>query len=171
MKTIKSFFLAVVMTGFVFAGNANAQCSSDEVKRSDIVDLAVNTEFLSTLVAAVKAGDMVETLKGAGPYTVFAPTNEAFAALPEGTLENLLKPENRDQLQKILAYHVVSGEVKSSQLSDGMQAKSVEGSKINIAVSEEGAKINDARVVTADISASNGVVHVIDKVILPPTVN
>jgi uncharacterized surface protein with fasciclin (FAS1) repeats len=168
MKTLKTVLLAIVMSGFVFVGNANAQCSSEEMKRSDIVDLAVNTDFLSTLVAAVQAGDLVETLKGKGPFTVFAPTNEAFAALPEGTLENLLKPENKDQLIQILTYHVVAGEVKSSDLKDGMKAKSVQGSDINIKISAEGARINDANVKTADIMAANGVVHVIDQVILPP---
>ncbi len=168
MKTLKSILLAVVMSGFVFAGNANAQCSSEEVKRSDIVDLAVSTEFLSTLVAAVQAGDLVETLKSDGPFTVFAPTNEAFAALPEGTLEDLLKPENKDQLIQILTYHVVAGEVKSTDLKDGMKAKTVQGSDIMIKLSKKGAKINDATVKTADIMAANGVVHVIDQVILPP---
>lgn len=168
MKTFKTALLAIVMSGFVFAGNANAQCSSKEMKKSDIVDLAVNTDFLSTLVAAVQAGDLVETLKGDGPYTVFAPTNEAFAALPEGTLEDLLKPENKDKLVQILTYHVVAGEVKSTDLKDGMKAKTVEGSEIKINITDEGAKINDAKVKTADIIAANGVVHVIDQVILPP---
>ncbi|MEM7550538.1 MAG: fasciclin domain-containing protein [Bacteroidota bacterium] len=132
----------------------------------DIVSLAVETDILSTLVAAVKAGGLVETLQGDGPFTVFAPTNDAFAALPEGTLESLLKPENKDKLVAILTYHVVSGKVMSSDLKEGMKAKTVNGKEITISL-KGGAKVNDASVVKADIEASNGVVHVIDAVILP----
>lgn len=170
MKTLKTLFAALIISSFVFSGNVSAQCATDteEKKSSDIVDLAVSTEFLSTLVAAVKAGDLVETLKGNGPFTVFAPTNDAFSALPEGTLENLLLPENKDKLVAILTYHVVPGKVKSTDLSDGMKAKTVQGSNIEVDISESGVKVNDALVTKADIEASNGVVHVIDKVILPP---
>ncbi len=138
-----------------------------EEAAQDIVTLAVGTESLSTLVAAVKAAGLVETLQGEGPFTVFAPTNEAFAALPEGTLENLLKPENKDQLVAILTYHVVSGKVMSTDLSDGMKAATVNGAEITITTAD-GAKVNGANVAMADIEASNGVVHVIDAVILPP---
>jgi uncharacterized surface protein with fasciclin (FAS1) repeats len=166
MKTRTQLFTSILaglllFTGTVFAGEP-AQ------KKSDIVDLAVSTDFLSTLVAAVKAGDLVETLKGDGPFTVFAPTNDAFAALPEGTLEMLLKPENKSKLVKVLTYHVVPGKVKSTDLKDGMTAKTVEGSEIKIKLSDKGAMVNDAKVTAADIMATNGVVHVIDKVILPP---
>ncbi len=170
MKTLKTLFAALIISSFVFSGNVSAQCATDteEKKSSDIVDLAVSTEFLSTLVAAVKAGDLVETLKGSGPFTVFAPTNDAFSALPEGTLESLLLPENKDKLVAILSYHVVPGKVKSTDLSDGMKAKTVQGSNIKVDISESGVKVNDASVTKADIEASNGVVHVIDKVILPP---
>jgi len=170
MKTLKTLFAALIISSFVFSGNVSAQCATDteEKKSSDIVDLAVSTEFLSTLVAAVKAGDLVETLKGSGPFTVFAPTNDAFSALPEGTLENLLLPENKDKLVAILTYHVVPGKVKSTDLSDGMKAKTVQGSNIEVDISESDVKVNDASVTKADIEASNGVVHVIDKVILPP---
>ena len=136
----------------------------------NIVELAVGSESLSTLVAAVKAGGLVETLSGEGPFTVFAPTNEAFAALPAGTLESLLKPENKDQLISILTYHVVSGKVMSSDLSDGQKASTVQGADIIIDL-KDGVKINDANVVGADVKASNGVVHIIDKVILPPASN
>lgn len=169
MKTFKTLFAALILSSFVFSGNLSAQCETDteEKKSSDIVDLAVSTDFLSTLVAAVKAGDLVETLKGDGPFTVFAPTNDAFAALPEGTLESLLKPENKDKLVAILTYHVVPGKVKSTDLSDGMKAKTVQGNEIKVGISNEGVKINDASVTNADIEASNGIVHVIDKVILP----
>lgn len=170
MKTIKNVFSALLIGAFVFTGNVYAQCgdSNKKKKSSDIVDLAVSTDFLSTLVAAVQAGDLVETLKGDGPYTVFAPTNDAFAALPEGTLESLLKPENKDRLVAILAYHVVPGKVKSTDLKDGMKATTVQGEDINVRISNDGVKINDAMVTAADIEASNGVVHVIDQVILPP---
>ena len=168
MRTMKNLFAAFLLGSFVFTGNVNAQCETDDKKSSDIVDLAISTEFLNTLVAAVKAGDLVETLKGDGPFTVFAPTDEAFAALPEGTLESLLKPENKDQLVSILAYHVVSGEVKSTDLKNGMKAQTVEGSDVNVYVSGSGVKINTANVTTADIEASNGIVHVIDQVMLPP---
>lgn len=134
----------------------------------DIVALAADTESLSTLVSAVQAAGLVETLQGEGPFTVFAPTNEAFAALPEGTLENLLKPENKDQLTAILTYHVVSGKVMSTDLSDGMTATTVNGAEVNISTAN-GVQVNDANVVSADVEASNGVVHVIDAVILPPS--
>lgn len=134
----------------------------------DIVALAADTESLSTLVSAVQAAGLVETLQGEGPFTVFAPTNEAFAALPEGTLENLLKPENKDQLTAILTYHVVPGKVMSTDLSDGMTAATVNGAEVTISTTN-GAQVNDANVVSADVEASNGVVHVIDAVILPPS--
>ena len=165
---MKNLFAAFLLGSFVFAGNVNAECPTDNKKSSDIVDLAISTDFLSTLVAAVKAGDLVGTLKSDGPFTVFAPTNEAFAALPEGTLESLLKPENKDQLVAILTYHVVSGKVKSTDLKNGMKAQTVQGSDINVNISDKGVKINKANVTAADIEASNGIVHVIDQVLLPP---
>lgn len=133
----------------------------------DIVDIASDTDALSTLVAAVDAAGLVETLKGDGPFTVFAPTNEAFAALPDGTLESLLLEENRELLIEILTYHVIAGEVMSSDLSDGMTAETVNGDEVYISVSNYGVKVDDASVVQADIEASNGVVHVIDAVIMP----
>ena len=134
---------------------------------ADIVDLAVQTEFLSTLVAAVKAGDLVDVLKGDGPFTVFAPTNEAFAKLPAGTVENLLKPENKAQLVAVLTYHVVPGKVMSTDLKDGMKAKTAQGGEVTISLKDGKAMVNGATVTAADIEASNGVVHVIDTVILP----
>jgi uncharacterized surface protein with fasciclin (FAS1) repeats len=135
---------------------------------ADIVDLAVSQDFLSTLVAAVKAGDLVDVLKSDGPFTVFAPTNEAFAKLPAGTVENLLKPENKDKLVAVLTYHVVAGKVMSGDLKNGMKAKTVQGSEITITLKDGKAMINNATVTAADIMADNGVVHVIDTVILPP---
>ena len=168
MKNLKSLFIAVLVGSVLFVNNAMAFEGYEE-KDGDIVDLAASTKFLSTLVAAVKAGDLVETLKSDGPFTVFAPTDEAFAALPEGTLETLLMPKNKDQLVEILKYHVVPGKVMSSDLSDGMKATTAEGSDITVHISDSGVKINDANVSAADIMASNGVVHVIDRVIIPPT--
>ena len=168
MKKTRILFAAVILGTILFTGNVNAQCDTKEKKSADIVDLAVSTEFLSTLVAAVQAGELAETLKGDGPFTVFAPTNEAFAALPEGTLESLLKPENRAMLVQILTYHVVAGEVKSTDLENGMRAQTVQGDYISVNISDNGVNINEARVATADIEASNGIVHVIDKVLLPP---
>lgn len=132
----------------------------------DVVDTAVNADGFETLVAAVEAAGLVETLKGEGPFTVFAPTDKAFAALPEGTVEDLLLPENKDQLTAILTYHVVPGKVMSDDLSDGMTAATVEGSEVTI-MTEGGVMVNDANVVQPDIEASNGVIHVIDKVIMP----
>jgi uncharacterized surface protein with fasciclin (FAS1) repeats len=132
----------------------------------DIVDTAVDAGSFTTLVAAVEAAGLVDTLKGEGPFTVFAPTDEAFAALPAGTVEDLLKPENKDQLVKILTYHVVPGKVMSGDLSNDMKAATVEGGEVTI-MTEGGVMVNDATVVTPDIEASNGVIHVIDKVIMP----
>jgi uncharacterized surface protein with fasciclin (FAS1) repeats len=134
--------------------------------KQDIVDTAVEAGSFNTLVAAVQAAGLVDTLKGDGPFTVFAPTDEAFAALPEGTVDELLKPENKDQLVAILTYHVVPGKVMSTDLSDDMSAATVQGGDIMIDL-DNGVMVNDASVVSADIETSNGVIHVIDKVILP----
>jgi len=133
----------------------------------DIVDTAVGAGTFSTLVAAVTAADLVETLKGPGPFTVFAPTDAAFAALPAGTVEDLLKPENKDQLIAVLTYHVLPGKVMSTDLSEGLMAATVNGAEVTITL-DGGAKVNGAVISTADIAASNGVIHVIDSVILPP---
>jgi len=132
----------------------------------DIVDTAVSAGNFNTLVAAVKAADLVETLKGTGPFTVFAPTDAAFAALPVGTLDDLLKPENKAKLAAILTYHVVSGKVMSSDLSDGMAPATVNGETVTIHT-EGGVKVNDATVATADIDTDNGVIHAIDAVLMP----
>jgi uncharacterized surface protein with fasciclin (FAS1) repeats len=133
----------------------------------DIVDIAASDDQFSTLVAAVTAADLVDTLKGDGPFTVFAPTNAAFEALPAGTVENLLKPENKDQLIKILTYHVVPGAVTSDQLAgQRLNVETVQGQTVHID-GRNGVKVNKSRVTTADIIASNGVIHVIDQVLLP----
>jgi len=131
----------------------------------DIVATAVEAGTFRTLVAALKAAELVEVLQGKGPFTVFAPTDEAFAALPEGTVASLLKPENRDKLVSILKYHVVSGRVYSDQLSNGKVA-TLSGSKLTVDL-HDGARINDARVAVANLDTTNGVVHVIDRVLLP----
>ena len=136
-----------------------------------IVDLAVATPDLSTLVAAVKAGGLVDTLSSPGPFTVFAPTNEAFAALPAGVVANLLKPENKAQLDDVLTYHVVSGAVHAKDLSDGESVKTVEGKTLAVSVSAKGVFINNAQVTTADVDASNGVVHIINAVLVPTQVH
>ena len=147
---------ALVLAAPAFAGGM----------KKDIVDTAVGAGSFETLVAAVQAAGLVDTLKGEGPFTVFAPTDEAFAALPEGTVESLLQPENIDQLTAILTYHVVPGKVMSTDLTDDMMAATVQGSDITIDL-DNGVMVNNANVVTADIETSNGVIHVIDTVILP----
>ena len=135
--------------------------------KSDIVDTAVAAGSFNTLVAAVQAAGLVDTLKSDGPFTVFAPTDAAFAALPAGTVESLLKPENKDTLVKILTYHVVSGKVMSADIAGTtLSPATVEGSTVNINATN-GVMIDGANVVTADIETSNGVIHVIDKVIMP----
>ena len=144
----------------VFAGNYGK-------KESDIVDTAVAAGSFNTLAAALEAGGLVGTLKGDGPYTVFAPTDEAFAKLPDGTLEMLLLPENKDKLVEILTYHVVAGKVTAAKVVTLETATTVNGSDVAIRVVDETVFINDSRVVATDISASNGVIHVVDTVILP----
>jgi uncharacterized surface protein with fasciclin (FAS1) repeats len=133
----------------------------------DIVDTAIANDQFTTLVAALKAAGLVVTLKGDGPFTVFAPTNAAFAKLPAGTLENLLKPENKDELIAVLTFHVVSGKVMSGDLAGKkLSAATVQGSRLDIDATD-GVKVNNATVTTADIETDNGVIHVIDTVILP----
>lgn len=141
--------------------------ADDAKKGKDIVDTAVSAGSFKTLVAAVTEADLVETLKSKGPFTVFAPTDEAFAALPEGTVQNLLKPENKEKLVKILTYHVVPGKVMAKDAMKLKEAKTVEGSTIDIQVKDGAVMIDEAKVVKADIVTSNGVIHVIDKVIMP----
>ncbi|WP_390836115.1 fasciclin domain-containing protein [Tautonia plasticadhaerens] len=136
----------------------------------DIVDIAASNPDFETLVAAVQAADLVETLKGEGPFTVFAPTDDAFEALPEGTLDDLLLPENKEKLASILTYHVVPGKVMAADVlgMGGQSATSVEGSDIPIEVDGETVTVAGATVTATDIEASNGVIHVIDAVIMPP---
>ena len=155
---------AVVLTVVGLAiGGTFARASNQ-----DIVDTAVGAGQFKTLAAALTAADLVETLKGPGPFTVFAPTDEAFAKLPAGTVESLLKPENKAKLTAILTYHVVPGAVKAEQVTKLSEAKTVNGAMVKVSTEDGKVMINDATVVTPDIEASNGVIHVIDKVILPP---
>ena len=156
MKTPKFAFAAIFASALAVPAQA-----------ADIVDTAVGAGNFATLVAAVQAAGLVDTLKGEGPFTVFAPTDEAFAALPAGTVEDLLKPENKEKLTAILTYHVVPGKVMSTDLSDDMMAKTVQGGEVKIDL-DNGVMVNDATVTAADIEADNGVIHVIDKVIMPP---
>jgi uncharacterized surface protein with fasciclin (FAS1) repeats len=132
-----------------------------------VVDIAVGSPDHTTLVAAVTAAGLVETLSGTGPFTIFAPTNAAFAALPAGTVEDLLKPENKEKLTSILTYHVVAGNVMSAQLSDGQKVATLNGKELTVAIKDGVVTINGAKVVAADLAGSNGVIHVIDGVILP----
>ncbi len=150
----------------ILVAGALAMAMASNARAADIVDTAVAANF-KTLVAAVKAAGLVDTLKGPGPFTVFAPTDEAFAKLPAGTLENLLKPENKAKLQAILTYHVVPGKVMAADVVKLTSAKTVEGGEIAIKTAGGSVQVNQAHVVKTDVVASNGVIHVIDAVILP----
>jgi len=146
------------------------QAAEESAAAADIVDTAAAFPELSTLVTAVTQAELVETLQGEGPFTVFAPTNEAFTALPAGTVDTLLLPENIADLQAVLTYHVVPGAVMSGDLTDGMVVETVNGESITINVSNTGVSINGSATVTsADIQTNNGVVHIIDSVLLPLT--
>ena len=155
------------------AATAEASPSAMESESSDagtIVDVAVGNDDFSTLVAAVQAADLQDTLSADGPYTVFAPTNAAFEALPDGVLDKLLEPENKETLTEILTYHVVSGEVTSDMIEPG-DVKTVEGSTVTITTDGGEVMVNEAKVETADVDASNGVIHSIDAVLLPEDVD
>lgn len=133
----------------------------------DVVDVAIGSPDHTTLVAAVTAAGLVETLKGAGPFTIFAPTNAAFGALPAGTVDGLLKPESKDALTNILTYHVVSGSVKAADLQDGQKVKTLQGEELTVSIKDGKVMINGANVTAADLMGSNGLVHVIDAVLMP----
>ncbi len=133
----------------------------------NIVETAVNHGSFKTLVAAVTAAELAETLSGEGPFTVFAPLDDAFAALPAGTVDSLVQPENKEKLQGILTYHVIAGKVLSTDLTDGMKAKTVNGAEITIQLKDGKVLINDAEVVVADVQTDNGVIHAISKVLMP----
>lgn len=166
---LASLGLMAFLAGSAWAGNCSSTVSAPAEhadQPNDIVDTAVSAGKFSTLAAALKQAGLVDTLKGEGPFTVFAPTDEAFKRLPEGTVESLLKPENRDKLIAILKYHVVPGKVTAADAMKLSEAKTAEGSKLKIEAKDGKVMINDATVVKPDVRASNGVIHVVDRVIL-----
>lgn len=165
----KSIRISTIKLSVALALAAVASAPVLAAPKSDIVDTAVAAGSFKTLVAAVKAAGLVDTLKGEGPFTVFAPTDKAFAKLPAGTIKSLLKPENKQKLTEILTYHVVPGRVMSSdaaKLANGTSVKTVSGKSVKV-YNKRGVRINKSKVTKADIEASNGVIHVIDTVLLP----
>jgi uncharacterized surface protein with fasciclin (FAS1) repeats len=179
----KKLFAALAVSTLALAACGGSDSSSDSgevevietettmsMATDDIVTIASTTEGFSTLVAALEAADLVGALQAEGPFTVFAPTDDAFAALPAGLLDKLLLPENLESLTAILLYHVVEGAVYSSELIDG-DTVTLEGSSVTTLVTADGVTVNDAKVTTADIAATNGVIHVIDSVLIPPFVD
>ena len=184
MKKLMAFVLAASLTSVAQADKkCGSTCQTRSVTRhtaghvvltstrahkaADIVDTAVTAGKFNTLVAAVKAAGLVETLKGKGPFTVFAPTDEAFAKLPKGVVEDLLKPENKAKLVAILTYHVVPGKVLAADVVKLSSAKTVQGQEVSIKVADGGVSVDGAKVIKTDIACSNGVIHVIDSVVLP----
>ncbi len=162
---VKQFVAGIAAASILTVGAVKMNAGSGQSK--DIVDTAVAAGSFKTLAKALAAADLVGTLKGAGPFTVFAPTDEAFAKLPAGTLESLLKPENKAQLRRILTYHVVSGKVTAADVVKLKSAQAVSGDVVSITVMGSGVMVNSSTVVKTDIAASNGVIHVIDTVLIP----
>jgi uncharacterized surface protein with fasciclin (FAS1) repeats len=156
------------LTSLVLVGMMTTVSPARAQHTKDIVDTAVAAGSFTTLATALTAADLVSTLKGAGPFTVFAPTDEAFAKLPAGTLDNLIKPENKAQLRRLLTYHVVPGKVMAADVAKVNSAKAVSGDTLRVTLSDGTVTVDRARVVKSDIAASNGVIHVIDTVLLPP---
>lgn len=161
-------FRMFAMTGLAVVVSMASLTTTARAQGKDIVDTAVAAGKFTTLAKALTAADLVATLKGMGPFTVFAPTDEAFAKLPAATLQNLLKPENKAQLQRVLTYHVVPGKVMAADVVKMQTAKTVNGAAAAIAVRDGVVTVQQSRVVATDIAASNGVIHVIDSVMLPP---
>ena len=155
-----------VIAAMLVIGTVAIAAPKNNAGNKDIVDTAVAAGSFQTLAKALQAADLVETLKGPGPFTVFAPTDEAFAKLPAGTLDELLKPENKDKLRALLTYHVVAGNVPSAKVVTLSSAKTVNGQEVKIMATDGHVMINNARVVKADVRASNGVIHVIDTVLV-----
>jgi uncharacterized surface protein with fasciclin (FAS1) repeats len=169
--SIATMTAALAFTPSLLAGECASKTYTSMPSRSagkDIVAVAAGADNFKTLVAAVKAAGLVETLQGEGPFTVFAPNDAAFAKLPAGTVENLLKPENRDKLIAILKYHVVPGRVLAADVKT-MEAKTVQGQSVKLKVTDAGVTVDNAKVIKTDLLADNGVIHVIDSVILPNT--
>ena len=181
MKNLK--FLSLALIGFATTAVVSCSAPKEEVVEETIevvetpaapveapktvVDIAVGSADHTTLVTAVTAAGLVETLSGTGPFTIFAPTNAAFAALPAGTVETLLKPESKDKLTSILTYHVVAGNVLAADLKDGQKVKTLNGQELTVAIKDGVVTINGAKVTAADLAGSNGVIHVVDAVLLP----
>jgi uncharacterized surface protein with fasciclin (FAS1) repeats len=161
MKKLNYLLASILVLG------ASLFAADQSMAKKDIVDTAVAAGQFNTLAKALQAAGLVDTLKGKGPFTVFAPTDEAFAKLPAGTIDELLKPENKEKLVSILTYHVVSGAVSSKKVATMKSAKTVNGKDVSISAEGGSVKINDAKVIKADIKASNGVIHVIDSVLMP----
>ena len=163
VNAVRAITIALSLTVVAFPSAA-----ADHKHKMDIVDTAVHAEIFGTLAAALSAANLIDVLKGNGPFTVFAPSDEAFSKLPGGTVENLLKPENMDQLVAVLTYHVVPGKVLSTDIMRGSNSvATVQGSSVTIMKSYDAVKINQATVVMADVEATNGVIHIIDEVLLP----
>ena len=163
VNAVRAITIALSLTVVAFPSAA-----ADHKHKMDIVDTAVHAEIFGTLAAALSAANLIDVLKGDGPFTVFAPSDEAFSKLPGGTVENLLKPENMDQLVAVLTYHVVPGKILSTDIMRGSDSvATVQGSSVTIMKSYDAVKINQATVVMADVEATNGVIHIIDEVILP----
>lgn len=171
-KSLRALAAVFIVAAFGFnisalaGGHADAKAEPAAAAKADIVDTAVAAGSFTTLVTAVQAAELVEALKGDGPFTVFAPNDEAFAKVWEGTVENLLKPENKDKLQELLLYHVVPGKIMSGDLSGTTQAETLHGGFLQV-VADGGVTVNYANVIAADIETSNGVIHVIDAVLIP----
>lgn len=179
MKKLKLVSLALVGFAVTTLVSCNAPKEQVEETTSDstevvaeevsntLVDIAIGSADHSTLVTAVTAAGLVETLSGTGPFTIFAPTNAAFDALPAGTVEDLLKPENKEKLTAVLTYHVVAGNVMSSQLTDGQKVATLNGQELTVAIKDGVVTINGTKVIAADLAGSNGVIHVVEGVLLP----
>ena len=167
----KTFLIAalasLLLVGCAKDAPSTATAAAAAATQGDIVAVAASAGQFNTLVAAVKAADLVETLQSPGPFTVFAPTDDAFAKLPAGTLDDLLLPENKAKLASILKYHVVAGEVLAADVVNLSSADTVEGQSVQISATDAGVKVNDANVTATDVMASNGVIHVIDTVLIP----
>jgi len=162
LKQLAAWLSVCLLAIFVLAG-----CGGEKAPEKDIVDTAAAAGDFNTLVEAVKAAGLVQTLKGEGPYTLFAPTDAAFAKLPEGTLDSLLEPENKAKLAGILTYHVVAGKVMAADVVTMTEAKTVNGQMLKISTTDGKVTVDEANVVKTDIECSNGVIHVIDAVVLP----
>ncbi|HBI93128.1 MAG TPA: fasciclin [Terrisporobacter glycolicus] len=169
MKKFLTIALSTLMIFTIFTSQTASVFAMENKKEQDIVDIAVNDSRFTTLVEGLKAAGLVDTLKGEGPFTVFAPTNDAFEKLPDGTLEELLKAENKDKLTDILLYHVAKGKFDAKEVSnmDGKQITLANGKTANISVKDGEVFINDSKVIITDIMAKNGIIHVIDTVLLP----